>query len=769
MLKKMKLNAKIMSLAALLILLVMLVALVGYRSLSGVVGGVDNNDAVNALVLDLRNMRQMEKDFIVTQQAELVDKVGEVAETLKQQAVLLQKSLNQKALREEMSGFLSQVDAYKAAFGQYGDLENQKNDVLSLMQDKAGSALASVEGIRADLSRQLTEAQAQADRYMKERQTVARDANRIVRSVLEAKLVEKEYLDTEDQSIFEKCMGIYDSFFTIIEQITPLVQTDADKESLMTIESATSTYFSKFTTYVGTKLPSDLESMQGASERIKQAATALVESQDAQLAAAQIESSQLVAEKLTNSEDANRIVKWFLQARQAEKEFILSRDIGKQEAVEALLDRIAEVGDALRSRFASAENVQNIENTLASVAAYRDSFGRFGRMMAEQALMEERMLASARGAEAACETIMGGQRNSMAGQITGSKSLMVVGTLVSIVGGVLLAFLIIRSISRGIFPVIEGLSEAADQVAVGSSQVASSSQSLAAGASEQAAGIEEISSAMEEMSSMTKQSAENAGQADTYMKEAQDVVAKANQSMGNLSESINEISKASQETSKIIKTIDEIAFQTNLLALNAAVEAARAGEAGAGFAVVADEVRSLAMRAAEAARNTAELIASIVKRIQESTGFVDSTSGAFEEVTQSAGRVAALVAEIAASAGEQARGIDQVNASVSGVDQVTQQNAANAEESASASEQMSAQAEQMKDYVRRLVDMVGSDKGGGRTMLSGRKTSVALPGAQATAAPPVEDHSDRRRLGAAPREVNPREVIPMDEDDFTDF
>jgi methyl-accepting chemotaxis protein len=121
---------------------------------------------------------------------------------------------------------------------------------------------------------------------------------------------------------------------------------------------------------------------------------------------------------------------------------------------------------------------------------------------------------------------------------------------------------------------------------------------------------------------MTKQNAENAAQADVLMKEANSVVSQADESMKEMTVSMKEISTASEETSKIIKTIDEIAFQTNLLALNAAVEAARAGEAGAGFAVVAEEVRNLAMRSADAAKSTAELIEGTVKKVSDGTQLV---------------------------------------------------------------------------------------------------------------------------------------------------
>jgi methyl-accepting chemotaxis protein len=342
--------------------------------------------------------------------------------------------------------------------------------------------------------------------------------------------------------------------------------------------------------------------------------------------------------------------------------------------------------------------------------------------------------------------------------------LEVFSLIVMIIGASLalaLGFLITRSITKPIRRIIEGLDEGAGQVASASGQVSSASQSLAEGASEQAASIEKTSSSLEEMSSMTKQNAENAGQANSLMDEAKQVVGTANASMNRLTESMGEISKASEETSKIIKTIDEIAFQTNLLALNAAVEAARAGEAGAGFAVVADEVRNLAMRAAEAAKNTGNLIEGTVKRVKDGSVLVKETNEIFQKVATSASKVAELVAEINAASNEQAQGIDQVNKAVAEMDKVVQQNAANAEESASASEEMNAQAEQMKVMVAELVGMVGG--------AAVRRVPVqALPqhtGRHAVAKP------EARTKALVPKKnlVHPGQLIPFTDEEFKDF
>lgn len=278
-----------------------------------------------------------------------------------------------------------------------------------------------------------------------------------------------------------------------------------------------------------------------------------------------------------------------------------------------------------------------------------------------------------------------------------------------------------RNIDRPLSRVIGGLKEASEHVSSASEQVSVYSHSLAEGASEQAASIEETSSSLEQMASMTKQNAEHAYQANALIEEANRIVERANQSMSELTASMGEISTASEETSKIIKTIDEIAFQTNLLALNAAVEAARAGEAGAGFAVVADEVRNLAMRAADAARNTAVLIEGTGRKVEEGTGILSKANEAFLDVATSAKRVAELVAEITVASGEQAQGIEQINKAVAQMDRVVQQNAAHAEESSSAAEEMSIQAEQMKG----MVNQLGSIVGGTRRVEAGEKVSEA--------------------------------------------
>jgi methyl-accepting chemotaxis protein len=275
------------------------------------------------------------------------------------------------------------------------------------------------------------------------------------------------------------------------------------------------------------------------------------------------------------------------------------------------------------------------------------------------------------------------------------------------VGATLAIAWIIRFVNRELRRASSELFEGAEQVTSAAAQVSSASQTLAQGASEQAASIEETSASSEEINAMARKNSENSASAAGLVRNSQQKFAETNQKLEQMVLAMGEMNASSDKISKIIKVIDEIAFQTNILALNAAVEAARAGEAGMGFAVVADEVRSLALRSAQAARDTAPLIEESMAKSNDGKVKVDQVAAAIRSITADAGSVKSLVDEISLGGQEQSKGITQVSKAIRQMQQLTQASAASAEQGAAAAEELTAQATAMKAVVGRLMAMVG--------------------------------------------------------------
>lgn len=252
----------------------------------------------------------------------------------------------------------------------------------------------------------------------------------------------------------------------------------------------------------------------------------------------------------------------------------------------------------------------------------------------------------------------------------------------------------------GLSGTIRFVSESADEILASSAAFKESSAVLADGASTQAASLEEIAASLQELNSMTTQSADHAANARTMADATRAAAADGVTEMRRLADAMTKIKAGSDATARIIKTIDEIAFQTNLLALNAAVEAARAGDAGRGFAVVAEEVRGLALRSAEAARNTTHLIEDSVHSTAEGVALNQVVLDKLAAIAQQAERVSGVMTEVAAGTAQQGEGVSQITIAVEQINLVTQQVAANAEEGSAASMELRERAEQLHSAVR---------------------------------------------------------------------
>ena len=544
---------------------------------------------------------------------------------------------------------------------------------------------------------------------------LADDVNRMIKYMLEARRHEKNFMLRGDRAyvgdVEKKIVEIKKQAEFVKEKsgdVEDIRQMDALQARLL----AYGTAFSSFVDSHDRTLTAD-KIMVDAARTAEKIAVEMQEKQIRQYRVFLKEnvSQNVLDAKLATADDAQKIVRWILQCRRQEKNFIIRDDPMYVDRVQGHVTDILGLARGLEPENFRDDNKVDAGLIAMSVLTYQRAFEEMVSLKEIQHAAEARMLETARGVQKICDEVRADLKAKMVAQITSSMRIMIMGALTAILFGVCVSFLIVRGITRVLSSAITGLNQGAFQVAAASEEISKSSQFLAQGACEQAASIEQTSASLEEVSSMTRSNARTAVQANEFIQTTNTETENANESMDVLILSMTEISKAGEETAKIIKTIDEIAFQTNLLALNAAVEAARAGEAGAGFAVVAEEVRNLAMRAALAAGSTAELIEDITKKVTEGTDRVSKTHAAFARVAEGSKKLVALMGEITVASNEQAQGLEQVNVAVSEMDKVVQHNAANAEQSASASEELSVQAQQMKSMVNQLVALVGVKNG----------------------------------------------------------
>ncbi|WP_319406241.1 methyl-accepting chemotaxis protein [uncultured Desulfosarcina sp.] len=569
----------------------------------------------------------------------------------------------------------------------------------------------------------------------------ADDVNRMVKFIQQARQHEKNYVIRGDQQYVDKVSEVLASLVEQVNETKGKFDQPVNKEQMDEVLTKVNEYNAAFSQYVAIEKDKALL-MEQMRARARDTISKLEEIRTDQkrqlgeilknknLSENQAEFQASLNDKLVKADDANRMIKWFIDVRKNEKELILS---GEQKYLDAITERMKEttaLGVDLKKRFENPKNIAQINLALDSLSAYYAEFNKFFGKIADQKKSDEAMVDAARTAREVCDTARADQKSKMEAQINRAHSFIYSFCGIALLIGVIIALWIALTIKKSmayavgistrvaggdltqeievsskdeigellsamkrmvdnlrkmftdITKGVETLASSSTELSAISQQMSSNSEQSAGKSANVATAAEEMSANMNSVSAAAEQASQNVGivasAAEEMSSTIQEIAQNTEKGRSISSDAVNQttsasqkmeqLGKAAQAVGKVTETITDISEQTNLLALNATIEAARAGEAGKGFAVVANEIKELAKQTSEATLQIRQQIEGIQDSTQSTVSEIKQVTEIINEVNDVVGNIASAIEEQSIATKEIAGNVAQAS---QGIEEVT--------------------------------------------------------------------------------------------------